>query len=241
MPFESVGLVLQVAIALFGAFFLAFWISLIIWTFRDVRSRSRDIFAQLLATLMVIIFNVPGLVLYFMLRPQETLAQSYERALEEEALLQDIEERFSCPGCKRKIQPEFQYCPACNTRLKRPCPSCNRLLQLHWTMCPYCGAMPAGVAESAPVASPALKTQSRVVKKPAPASRPTPVVSSATQPIQAINGGKTVPLPESIQGDLPAPAAYDINVRDWGTPEVLADPDETGDSGPTGKGDPAKL
>lgn len=142
MSFSSIGLALQILIALFGAFFLAFWISLIVWTFRDVRSRSRDIFAQLLATLMVIIFNVPGLVLYFMLRPQETLAEKYERALEEEALLQDIEERYHCPGCKQKIRPDYQFCPSCHAQLKQPCPSCGKLLQLHWALCPYCGATP---------------------------------------------------------------------------------------------------
>ena len=119
MSFSSIGLALQIVIALFGAFFLAFWIGLIVWTFRDIRSRSRDIFAQLLATLMVIIFNVPGLILYFLLRPQETLAEKYERALEEEALLQDIEERYSCPGCKQKIRADFQFCPSCHTQLKQ--------------------------------------------------------------------------------------------------------------------------
>ena len=143
MSFSSIGLALQILIALLGAFFLAFWISLIVWTFRDVRSRSRDIFAQLLATLMVIIFNVPGLVLYFMLRPQETLAERYERALEEEALLQDIEERYNCPGCKQKIRPDYQFCPSCHAQLKQPCPSCGKLLQLHWALCPYCGSTPA--------------------------------------------------------------------------------------------------
>jgi RNA polymerase subunit RPABC4/transcription elongation factor Spt4 len=232
MPLESVGLVLQVVIALFGAFFLAVWISLIIWTFRDVRSRSRDIFAQLLATLMVIIFNIPGLALYFMLRPPETLAQAYERALEEEALLQDIEERFSCPGCKRKIHADFQYCPACNTRLKRPCPSCTRLLQLHWTMCPYCGTVPAGVMEAAPVpvSAPVVKTQSRLLKKPGPTVTPARPVSSATQPIQTITGGKTVPLPEPIKGDLPAPAVYDLGVADWPRPDALSETPGMGDA-----------
>lgn len=239
MPLESVGLVLQVVIALFGAFFLAVWISLIIWTFRDVRARSRDIFAQLLATLMVIIFNIPGLVLYFMLRPPETLAQTYERALEEEALLQDIEERFSCPGCKRKIQPDFQYCPACNTRLKRPCPSCDRLLQLHWTMCPYCGTTPAGVMEAAPAAAttPAVKTQSRLVKKPSAAVPPgRPAVSSATQPIQTINGGKTAPLPEPIKGELPPPDVYDLGMADWPRPDTLTDTPGMGEADPGRKG-----
>jgi endonuclease YncB( thermonuclease family) len=36
-----------------GAMTAAFWLALIIWTFRDVRARSRDIFAQILAALLV--------------------------------------------------------------------------------------------------------------------------------------------------------------------------------------------
>jgi len=143
----NIGVILQVIIALFGAFFLAFWVSLVIWTFRDVRSRSRDIFAQLLATLMVMVFNLPGLLFYFILRPQETLAEAYERSLEEEALLQDIEERLVCPGCKRKIQSDFIICPDCHTRLKKSCPNCRRLLHLKWNICPYCGAGPASSPE----------------------------------------------------------------------------------------------
>jgi len=143
----NIGVILQVIIALFGAFFLAFWVSLVIWTFRDVRSRSRDIFAQLLATLMVMVFNLPGLLFYFILRPQETLAEAYERSLEEEALLQDIEERLVCPGCKRKIQSDFIICPDCHTRLKKSCPNCRRLLHLKWNICPYCGAGSASPPE----------------------------------------------------------------------------------------------
>lgn len=146
MPQVNLGVILQVIIALFGAFLLAFWISMIVWTFRDVRSRSRDIFAQLLATLMVIVFNAPGLLLYFILRPPQTLAEVYDRALEEEALLKDIEERLTCPGCKRKVEADFTFCPDCHTRLKKACPACERLLHLKWNICPYCGASPGAPA-----------------------------------------------------------------------------------------------
>ena len=54
---------LQVILAFTGAFFVALWLSLIVWTFRDARARSRDIFAILLATLMVVVFGPLGLVL----------------------------------------------------------------------------------------------------------------------------------------------------------------------------------
>ena len=194
MTFSSLGLALQILIALFGAFFLAFWISLVVWTFRDVRSRSRDIFAQLLAVLMVIIFNVLGLILYFLLRPHETLAEKYERALEEEALLQDIEERYNCPGCRQKIRADFQLCPSCHARLKLPCPSCGKLLQLQWDLCPYCGATPAPQTSG-------LKS----------AVASTPGSKSTTQPIsQHVPEGDTIRLTEVSSSEIATSDGYQV-------------------------------
>jgi len=106
--------ILQILLAFSAAFLIALWVSMVIWTFRDVRSRSRDVFAILLATLMVVVFGLLGLLLYLLLRPKETLAEVYERSLEEEALLQDLEERVVCPGCRRKIDDEWQVCPNCH-------------------------------------------------------------------------------------------------------------------------------
>ena len=36
-----------------GAFLAALWISLVIWTYRDIRTRARDPLVQTLATLLV--------------------------------------------------------------------------------------------------------------------------------------------------------------------------------------------
>ena len=130
---------LQVLLAFSGAFLIALWVSLIIWTFRDVRARSRDVFAILLATLMVVIFGPLGLLLYFLLRPQTTLAELYERSLEEEALLQDLEERPRCPGCSRQVNEAWIICPDCHTTLKKICPTCENSLNLQWNVCPFCG------------------------------------------------------------------------------------------------------
>jgi len=135
----NLTVILQVVLAFLGAFLLAFWVSLVIWTFRDIRSRSRDIFAALLGTMLVLVFNLPGLLLYYILRPRETLAEAYERSLEEEALLQDIEDQNICPSCKAPIEQDFIVCPSCHTQLKNTCTNCNRQLQLNWNICPYCG------------------------------------------------------------------------------------------------------
>ncbi|MCA9945217.1 MAG: zinc ribbon domain-containing protein [Anaerolineales bacterium] len=130
---------LTIVAAVMGALLAALWLSLIIWAFRDMRARSRDPFAQLLAALLVAALPVVGIVIYFILRPPETLAEAYERALEEEALLQEIEERPHCPGCSRVIEGKWLLCPHCHTRLKKACPDCNSLLELQWNLCPYCG------------------------------------------------------------------------------------------------------
>ena len=145
MNWNNVSLVVLGLVAFFSAFTVALWISLVIWTFRDMRARTRDAFAQLLASLMVLVLGPLGVVLYLILRPRETLAEKYERSLEEEALLQDIEERTICPACKQPIEPDYMLCPICHTRLRRPCVHCGRLLHPRWSMCPYCAKSQAPI------------------------------------------------------------------------------------------------
>jgi RNA polymerase subunit RPABC4/transcription elongation factor Spt4 len=131
--------IIQIALAVFGAYVAAFWFALVVWTFRDIQKRSRDVLVQVLATLLVLLFNVAGLILYTILRPPETLAETYARSLEEESLLQDIEDRQSCPNCKRRVHTDYLLCPSCRTQLRQTCISCSRLLHLSWRVCPYCG------------------------------------------------------------------------------------------------------
>lgn len=135
MDFNSILIGVVVYLGMIAA---AFWLAMIIWTYRDMRSRSRDSMAQLLAALLVAVLTLPGLLIYLLLRPRETLSEAYERSLEEEALLQEIEEKPVCPGCGQRVKDHWQVCPACHTRLKKVCPACNHLLELQWTLCPHC-------------------------------------------------------------------------------------------------------
>ncbi len=146
MPSE-IGTILQIVLALIGAYVAAFWFCLVVWTFRDIQQRTRDIIVQILATMLVLLFNVPGLILYSFLRPPETLAQAYQRSLEEESLIQDIEERLACPKCKSRVQGDYMICPHCASNLKQPCVNCNRLLNLNWHVCPFCATSTDAVVE----------------------------------------------------------------------------------------------
>src|SRR5688572_33329102 len=102
-----------------GAFLAALWISLVIWTYRDIRTRARDPLVQTLATLLVAVLNLPGVLVYLILRPPRTLEEEYQRTLEEEALLQALEDLPLCPGCERRVKDDWRVCPNCHTKLKR--------------------------------------------------------------------------------------------------------------------------
>jgi RNA polymerase subunit RPABC4/transcription elongation factor Spt4 len=165
-----------------GAMTAAFWLALIIWTFRDMRARSRDIFAQILAALLVAVLFLPGWVIYWMLRPKETLAEAYERSLEEEALLQGIEEALVCPGCGARVQSEFVVCPNCHTKLKKSCSNCGRALNLRWGVCPYCSAPSLGGVQ--------LPAQPQQAALPA---------GDVTMAAPALRRAQRTPLPEPEQ------------------------------------------
>ena len=152
--FDQNGGLFTVLIVYGGMILAALWLAIIIWTFRDMRARSRDLLAQIVVAVMVAVLTVPGLLIYLFLRPRETLAEAYERSLEEEALLQEIEEKPTCPGCRQRVEHDWQACPHCHTRLKKACPRCSKMLELSWDLCPYCTTALTVYATDIPAAIP---------------------------------------------------------------------------------------
>jgi RNA polymerase subunit RPABC4/transcription elongation factor Spt4 len=136
---DALGNVFLYLSAFLGAVVAGLWLSLVIWTLRDIRSRTRDRAAHALSALLVALLNLPGLLIYTILRPSLTLDEKYQQTLEEEALLAHIESSVSCPGCGSVVDSEWQICPHCHTRLHKPCENCRRLMELPWQLCPYCG------------------------------------------------------------------------------------------------------
>jgi RNA polymerase subunit RPABC4/transcription elongation factor Spt4 len=141
---NQIGVALETVVAVLTAFLVALWVSLALWTLKDIRARSRDIFAWILATVLVLAGGPIGLLFYTLLRPRETLAEAFDRQLEEEALLRDVSARRACPTCQTVTEPDWLVCPRCRTELRRTCESCGRALELDWVACPYCTAPVAG-------------------------------------------------------------------------------------------------
>ena len=128
-----------------GAFLAALWLSLVIWTYRDIRQKARDPLARILAVLVVAVLFLPGILIYLILRPPRTLEEEYQHSLEEEALLQSIEESTLCPGCSRRIKENWTVCPNCHTKLRKNCHKCGKLMELPWNLCPFCGTPAPGM------------------------------------------------------------------------------------------------
>jgi hypothetical protein len=188
---------LKVVLAGLFTYLIALWLVTVWWTFRDIRERTRDPFLQAAAVFAVMIFNLPGLWMYLIIRPKETLAEAYGRALEEEALLQELEDLKACPTCRRRVADDFIVCPVCQTQLKEPCAGCSRPLSYAWAACPFCGRERRGVI---------------VERQPAP--RPAEPVAVATEngahpepiePTQRLRRPAIAPAPPPVPA-APAPA-----------------------------------
>ncbi|MBL8089205.1 MAG: zinc ribbon domain-containing protein [Anaerolineales bacterium] len=159
MTFDPVFLssLTLVLTAFAGAFIIALWVSLVIWTYRDIRARTRDPLIQTLAALLVAVLNLPGVLVYLILRPPRTLEEEYQHTLEEEALLQALEDLPLCPGCERRVKEDWQICPNCHTKLKKTCHNCSKFMELSWNICPFCGTPAPGMRVEATSLSDALK------------------------------------------------------------------------------------
>ncbi|HEY7031850.1 MAG TPA: zinc ribbon domain-containing protein [Thermomicrobiales bacterium] len=202
---EIIARLIQALLALSGAYLVALWFVLVVWTFRDIETRSRSVITQVFSTLLVVLFYVPGVLLYMILRPKETLDGTFQRSLEEEYLLQDLEELPLCQSCQRYVEDDFILCPHCHTTLREPCVSCGRLVHLRWSLCPYCGIEQSEKAAAARerVEKPAARWRSDAV----PRRRTTPAIVAHPATVAA---RPEFPIPQGA--DLTPPAVADATM-----------------------------
>lgn len=214
---------LQFVGAIVAIYLAAIWVALVFWTYRDIRQRSRDPILQTVAVLLVLIFFLPGHWVYLIVRPRYTLTELYERSLEEEALLQELEDQKACPTCKRRVSDEFLLCPSCRTQLKEPCRQCSRPLSYAWVACPFCGLEkpPREGYGPRPVRGPAARM---AAAQGAPArTRPNSAAATARQP---------APNPRPAASAEPAPKPAPRPSRDPFGRSQPTTPAASADDGP---------
>ncbi|MFW6073953.1 MAG: zinc ribbon domain-containing protein [Chloroflexota bacterium] len=136
---ETIARLFQFTAAISIAFVVALWFALIVWTYRDITRRSESAAVQIVSTLLAVLGWLPGVIVYLLMRPRETLEERYQREVEEAYLEQELNSRPMCPTCDAVVDREFQFCPNCGEILKHGCPNCGRLVELGWRVCAHCG------------------------------------------------------------------------------------------------------
>ncbi|MGE3076082.1 MAG: zinc ribbon domain-containing protein [Dehalococcoidia bacterium] len=106
------------------------------WTFNDAWRRSSFPFFAVISTLLVVLFFLPGLWIYLLIRPRTTLAERADERLRT-ALVTEYDQ--ACPGCRKYIREDFVLCPRCGYELRSTCTGCSRAIEQAWSMCPFCG------------------------------------------------------------------------------------------------------
>jgi len=116
---------------------LAFWVASVWWVFSDARRRIEDPWLVATATVLGVLPPL-GPMLYLLLRPAESLADTRERKAIQ-GLRQLLSRVEFCHECGAESDASFHLCPVCATELRRACPQCEELLKPIWQACPFCG------------------------------------------------------------------------------------------------------
>jgi RNA polymerase subunit RPABC4/transcription elongation factor Spt4 len=115
------------------------WLALAFSVIRDARRRNMSRLVFWVSMALAFMPPFMGALVYFVLRPPQTIDE--ERALELELYDPSVDGESHtrpCPHCGREIERTFIICPYCRTQFARRCASCDRALRLGWSICPYC-------------------------------------------------------------------------------------------------------
>lgn len=184
----------QVTLRAIALYVVLLWLGAAFWAFRDASHRTHNLLAPYAAGALVILATpllFPfALILYAIVRPNETLVEAWERRLAEEAAAEAVP---LCPTCGRRADPDWLACPSCGQRLHHRCASCGRLMGLDWSLCAWCGAEPASSLV------PLRRRDVAPASEPASAARGSPVASARGGPrLERVPGDGTASSGESI-------------------------------------------
>jgi uncharacterized protein YacL len=78
----------RIMIAAILGYLVLLWVSLIIWTTKDIISRSNNVVYQIISIILVVVLNIFGIFIYLGIRPAKTLIEKFFEDLEYETLAQ---------------------------------------------------------------------------------------------------------------------------------------------------------
>ena len=89
-----------------------------------------------------------------------------ERELEIQAMEEVITVGERCPVWRAEIEQSFLACPVCTTKLRKACTKCHRPLEPAWQLCPYCETRVGAADEPVKLRPKRAPRTSRISEKP---------------------------------------------------------------------------
>lgn len=115
------------------------WGFVILWVWSDSGERTSNMWFRIAMVLFVAPFNIPGLIIYFLVRPSQTIEQVYWAEQERKYLIYETSDIDDCPKCGEQIMPGYNVCPRCAYEVKIQCEGCEVMIDRNFKYCPYCG------------------------------------------------------------------------------------------------------
>lgn len=122
-----------------GFLFIIFWLVIVGWVWVDSGERTSKNSVRFVYILLVIVLNIPGLIIYLIIRPSETIEEIYWADLERRYLKFETSELGDCPKCGHQLLPGYVFCTNCGNEIKVRCPKCNILVDKDHKHCEFCG------------------------------------------------------------------------------------------------------
>ncbi len=116
-----------------------FWLVVVYWVWLDVSERTTNIFTKIIVVLLVLFLNFVGLIIYLLVRPNQTIEEIYWADLERRYLKYETAELGDCPKCGSQLYPGFKFCPQCKYKLKIKCSNCGIHVPRDSKYCANCG------------------------------------------------------------------------------------------------------
>jgi len=118
---------------------IVFWLVLIGWVWIDSGERTSNMSIRVGYLFLVVFLNIPGLIIYLIIRPSETIEQIYWADLERRYLKYETSELGDCSKCGNQLLPGYVYCSNCGNEIKKKCPNCGVKIGKSTKFCAYCG------------------------------------------------------------------------------------------------------
>src|SRR5258708_125817 len=107
----------QVGFGCLVVLLVLFWLSLVIWTVRDIRARTHERVPRILAPVVVAVVFLGGWLIYRLLRPRHRQAELSAQELEETILLTEMATPQALPRSPPRLDLAFIFSPSFHQHL----------------------------------------------------------------------------------------------------------------------------